>query len=92
MTVTVLIPSTLRAYLNDSTAELSIKAATVREALEELKRCHPPLYNSVCDETGSIRQHINLFVNDSLVIHRNESTTKLQPSDNLSIMPAVSGG
>ena len=92
MTVTIQIPATLRAYCQDATAELILSAATVRAALEQLERSHPTLYQSICDETGAVRRHIHLFVNNTFVHDREGLDTALAPGDVLSIMPAVSGG
>src|SRR5262245_1374592 len=60
MTITVFIPGVLRACCAGA-QELTLSAATVRAALEQLERSHPPLYRSVCDETGAVRRHVNLF-------------------------------
>jgi len=69
-----------------------VSAGSVKEALSALKEQQPLLYRNVCDETGAVRKHINLFVNQSLV-HRKEGLgTKLGPGDLLFIMTAVSGG
>lgn len=92
MTVTIQIPATLRAYCHDATAELMLSAATVRSALEQLEQSHPALYQSICDETGTVRRHVHLFVNNNLVHDREGLETPLAAGDVLSIMPAVSGG
>lgn len=92
MTVTVHIPAMLRAYRRDDTPNLQLTAATVRSALRELEEHHPSLYHSVCDETGAVRRHINLFVNNTLLRDRDGLDIALQPGDDLAIMPAVSGG
>ena len=92
MTVTIQIPATLRAYCHDATSEITLSAATVRAALGQLDRSHPMLYRSICDETGAVRRHVHLFVNDSLITDREGLDTALVPGDVLSIMPAVSGG
>lgn len=73
-------------------AELSVSAATVRAALEQLERSHPALYRSVCDETGAVRRHVNLFVNNSFLPPREGLDASLAAGDILTIMPAVSGG
>lgn len=91
MSVTVHIPATLRADCGGA-AELRLSAATVRGALEQIERSHPALYRSVCDETGSVRRHVNLFVNNSFLHQREGLDTALAPGDVLTIMPAVSGG
>ena len=92
MTVTIQIPATLRAYCHEASAELILSATTVRAALEQLALSHPMIYQSVCDETGAVRRHVNLFVNNSFVRDREGLDTALAPGDVLSIMPAVSGG
>jgi len=64
----------------------------VRAALEQLERDHPSLYGSICDETGKVRRHVNLFVNTSHVRDREGLDTALVPGDVITILPAVSGG
>ena len=92
MSVTIHIPAMLRAYCQDATAELVVSASTVRGALEQLEQGHPKLYQSICDETGTVRTHIHLFINNTFARNREGLDTALQPGDILSIMPAVSGG
>jgi len=89
--VTVFIPGLLRACC-DGARELAISAATVRATLQEIERSHPPLYRSVCDETGAVRRHVNLFVNNDNIRDGAGLDTALASGDILTIMPAVSGG
>jgi molybdopterin converting factor small subunit len=88
---TVRIPTQLRDYCGGA-AELDVPASTVRLALAELERRQPSLYRNVCDETGAVRRHVNLFVNEFHVRDRNELETILTSGDILTILPAVSGG
>lgn len=91
MRITVQIPSSLRAESGGVSA-LEVPATDVQEALHELERTQPGLYRSVCDETGSLRKHMNLFVNDSLLSRDGGLQTELREGDVLYIMTAVSGG
>ena len=91
MTIAVHVPGSLRAHSGGAT-ELSLSAATVRAALEMLELAHPSLYRSVCDETGAVRRHINLFVNTSHVRDLEGLDTALAEGDVVTILPAVSGG
>ena len=91
MSITVNVPLPLRAE-SGGLPEIRLSATTVRAALELLERDHPALYRSVCDETGAVRRHVNLFVNRSNVRDRDGLDTTLAPGDTLTIMPAVSGG
>ena len=89
--ITVHVPGALRPYCGGA-SKLSLPAESVRGALEQIERSHPSLYRNVCDETGAVRRHINLFVNDTHVRDRNGLETSLSPGDVLIILPAVSGG
>lgn len=91
MNVTVLIPTPLRECCAGAT-ELPLEASSVGEALEVLERDYPMLHVRVCDETGAVRRHVNLFVNRSHVRDLDGLSSKLDTGDVLTIMQAVSGG
>ncbi len=91
MTITIDVPGALRAYCGGA-SELFLSAPTVRAALDQLERSHPALYRSVCDETGAVRRHLNLFVNTSHVRDLEGLETVLTSGDVITILPAVSGG
>ena len=90
-TVTLHIPGPLRTYCAGA-AQLSISARTVRGALEDLQRSQSALYRNVCDETGKVRRHLNVFVNSNNVCDLDGVDTMLTPGDVITILPAVSGG
>ena len=90
-TIRIHVPGPLREYCAGA-SELLLSASSVRAVLEELERRHPSLYRNVCDETGAVRRHVNLFVNTSHVRDREGLDTALKPGDNVTILPAVSGG
>lgn len=90
-TIAVQIPSALRHRCRGA-SQVEVCAATVLEALETLRVSHPEVYRSVCDETGAVRPHVNLFVNDDFLHDRQGLATALRTGDVLTIMPAVSGG
>jgi molybdopterin converting factor small subunit len=89
--VTIFVPGPLREYC-DGARELPSSASSVRDALQALANNHPALYRNVCDETGAVRRHINIFVNTSHMRDRDGLDTMLVPGDELIILPAVSGG
>ena len=90
-TITVQVPGPLRRDCAGA-SELHLPAATVRAVLEELERRQPALHRSICDETGAVRRHINLFVNTDHIRDCHGLETSLEPGDALTIMTAVSGG
>ncbi|HEY5908674.1 MAG TPA: MoaD/ThiS family protein [Vicinamibacteria bacterium] len=89
--VTVHVPGVLRNYCGGA-SELSLTATSVRAALEELERSHPSLYGRICDETGAVRRHVNVFVNVLHIRDLEGLDSRLAPGDVLTFLPAVSGG
>jgi molybdopterin synthase sulfur carrier subunit len=91
MTITVQLPGVLRARC-EGARELALSASSVRAALEQLERSYPSLYCCICDETGKVRRHVNVFVNTTHMGDREGLDTALVDGDVLTILPAVSGG
>ena len=89
--ITIHVPGPLRAYCAGA-SQLSISAHTVRAALEDLERSQCALYRNVCDETGRVRPHLNVFVNSDNVRDLDGVDTTLTAGDVVTILPAVSGG
>ncbi|MEJ2548672.1 MAG: MoaD/ThiS family protein [Gemmatimonadota bacterium] len=89
--MTVRIPTPLRECCAGAT-ELPIEASSVAEVLSVLERDYPMLHVRVCDETGAIRRHVNVFVNRSHVRDLDGLSSELESGDVLTIMQAVSGG
>ena len=89
--IAIQVPVALRDCCRGA-AELSLSASTVRAALEQLKQIHPQLYCSVCDETGRVRRHVNLFINSAVVRDERELDAALATGDVITIFQAVSGG
>ena len=85
------VPAVLRDCC-EGVSEFWLAASSVRAVLEQIEQCHPSLYRSICDETGAVRRHMNLFVNASHVRDRKGLDTTLVPGDVVTILPAISGG
>jgi MoaD family protein len=90
-TITVHIPAPLRDCCSGA-SDIALAATSLRAVFEELERRHPALHRSICDETGAVRRHVNVFINTNHMRDRNGLDTPLAPGDEVSIMPAVSGG
>jgi molybdopterin converting factor small subunit len=89
--ITIHVPRELRAYCNEAT-QLTLSASSVRAVLHELDRRLPSLYRGICDDTGAVRRHVNVFVNKDHMRDRDGLDTALVPGDEIFILPAVSGG
>src|ERR1051326_4911483 len=90
-TIDVNIPGPLRVYCGNASS-VAVSGGTVREALADMEREMPALYVNVCDETGAVRKHIGVFVNEDHIRDLNGLDSRLESGDVLTILPAVSGG
>lgn len=66
--------------------------ATVAEALTGLWQRHVGLRDRVVNEQGQVRPHVNIFVNNENIRHKQALNTALRNGDEITILPAVSGG
>ena len=71
---------------------LDSPATTVGEALDGLWRQHIGLRDRVLNEQGSLRPHVNIFLNDENVRRKQLLDTALPDNCEITILPAVSGG
>lgn len=90
-TIIVFIPGPLRDSCG-GVARLAVPARDLRGVLAHLEHNYPALHRGVCEETGALRRHINLFVNHDHMRDRQGLETPLAPGDEVFILPAVSGG
>jgi molybdopterin converting factor small subunit len=90
-TITVIVSSPLRDFCGGA-AEIRLRAGDLRGVLEELERGEPRLHRAVCDETGRVRRHVNLFVNELHMSELGGLEATLVSGDVITILPAVSGG
>ncbi len=90
-TITVNVPTPLRNCCSGA-SELALRVTKLSAVLEELEQRYPKLHRSICDETGAVRRHVNLFVNTNHMRDCNGLGTSLEPGDVVTIMTAVSGG
>jgi molybdopterin converting factor small subunit len=74
--------------LADGRSEHELHGSTVAELLHALEREHPAVTGWILDERGSIRRHINVFVNGE----RGRESTVVDRGDRVEVLPAISGG
>lgn len=81
----------LRAPLSELAGgkrELRLEGSTVVDVLRALEREHPATKGWILDEHGSIREHVNVFVNRDY----GREETEVGAEDRLHVIPAISGG
>jgi sulfur-carrier protein len=96
MQVIVHVPSSLRQYAGGA-GKLHldvVESATLSAVLECLHADHPGIVERALDESGCVRQHVNVFV-DGESIRAGSSLgleTPVRAGTEVWILPAVSGG
>jgi len=89
--VTIHLTSPLRPYCAGA-SRLRVEAGSVGAALAHLERNEAALHRNLCDETGALRRHLNVFVNSVNVRDLDGVETTLAAGDVVTFLPAVSGG
>lgn len=84
----VRIPTPLRSYTGGA-ATVEAEGTTVDAVLRDLDASFPGLRFRVVDEQGRLRRHMKVFVNDEAT---RDLAIAVRPSDELTLMQALSGG
>ena len=91
MSVLVRIPTPLRALTNGQ-GELRIEAATIGEMFDQIEKNFVGLKGRLCEDDGTVRRCINVYVNEEDIRFLQGMSTGLKPGDEISIVPAMAGG
>ncbi|RMF68189.1 MAG: molybdopterin-synthase adenylyltransferase MoeB [Calditrichaeota bacterium] len=91
MSVKIQIPTALRQYADNRSA-VEVGAETVGQALESLTRTFPDLKKHLFTEDGTLRNFVNVYVNDEDIRYLQKQETRVKAGDVLSIVPSVAGG
>ncbi len=93
MSVAILIPTPLRRYVGGSDRVL-VEAVDVGAALAALAEKHPDLRRQLFDDTGRLRNFVNVFLGDANLrdFPGGGVATALKDGDTLMIVPAIAGG
>ena len=83
----VMIPSPLLSYTQQTWVEAD--GATLEAVLADLDRRYPGIRFRMIDEQEQMRRHIRFFVNGAQTF---DLSHPLQPTDELVIVQALSGG
>ena len=91
MPVKVKIPTPLRK-LTGNIGEVEIDGKTIGEMIENLEKSYPGLKERLCDEAGTIRRFVNVYINEEDIRFLQGKDTSLKDGDEISIIPAIAGG
>ena len=71
---------------------VEVAGATVGTVLAALSQVHPGVGQRVLDDRGVLRRHVNVFVNGESIRYLAGIETPVDDTDEVWILPAVSGG
>ncbi len=79
-----------RFYPDLEPMEVSVK--TVAEVVEAIEKNHPGLAGYIINEHGNLRKHVNIFVDNKLILDKKHLADKIEDGNEVYIMQALSGG
>lgn len=91
MPIQIHIPGSLRRFA-DGSAQISVEAASVADALGALSARFPRLGGQLLAADGKVRGFVNVFVNSRDIRHLDSERTVLASGDVIALMPAIAGG
>jgi sulfur-carrier protein len=91
MSVTIEIPTAFRRF-TDGAPKIDCTATTIAAALNELTTKFPDLSKHVRDESGQIRQFLNVYLNEEDIRFLGGESCCLKEGDRVLLVPSIAGG
>ncbi len=91
MPVQVRIPTPLRKFTGGKES-VTVDGDSIAAVIENLEKLHPGLKERICEEDGTIRRFVNLYVNGDDIRFLDNLDSKVNDGDEVSIVPAIAGG
>jgi sulfur-carrier protein len=91
MSVIIEIPTAFRRF-TDGAPKIDCSAATIAGALAELTTRFPALSRHVRDDSGQIRQFLNIYLNDEDIRFLGGEASPLKEGDRVLLVPSIAGG
>ena len=91
MSVMVRIPTPLRR-LTEGQDKVAVDGDDLDQVVGALEGRFPGIKERLCDETGALRNFVNVYVNGEDVRFLAGLQTETKAGDEVSVVPAVAGG
>ena len=90
--ITLELPKALCSYSDDEASVVLDDCETVGDALKALSNRSPRAFERIMDENGSVRRHVNVFVNGESIRFLDGLSTPVPEGSTILVIAAVSGG
>ena len=91
MPVKVMTPTALHHFA-DGRDTIELEAENIGRVLEALADSSPQLRPHLFTDDGTVRDFVNLFVNDENIRDMQHQDTPVKDGDEIVIVPAIAGG
>src|SRR4051812_35702338 len=91
MPITITIPAPLRQFAGGQ-SQITVEAKTAGEALDQLTANHAGLRRHLYNDQNSLRNFVNVYLNDEDIRHASGPDTPVKDGDTLMIVPSIAGG
>jgi sulfur-carrier protein len=89
--ITVSVPRMLTSF-TDGKRRFNVEAVTVAGALVAAEKAYPMLRIHLFDETGGVREHVQIFVNSTDCRDLPSLREPVKDGDEIIVLQAISGG
>ena len=91
MAVKIRVPTPLMK-LTDNKSEVMADGSNITEILNNLESQFAGIKERICEEDGSPRRFINIYLNEYDIRFLDGEKTAVKDGDEISIIPAIAGG
>jgi MoaD family protein len=78
--------------LTNNQAEVTAEGGTIADILNNLESQFAGIKERICEENGTPRRFINIYLNEEDIRFLDGENTKIKDGDEISIIPAIAGG
>jgi molybdopterin converting factor small subunit len=72
--------------------DIPVSGSSLQEIFKEIESNYPGLSSYVLDERGSLRQHVNIFIDRKMINDRTQLSDSFSSNSEIYIIQALSGG
>ena len=87
----VILPAALREYARGA-SQVKASGRTLSAVLADLDAKYPGIRQRILEDTGVVRQYVNVFVNGDQIEETDPARVRVNDGDTVHIIPSVAGG